>query len=137
VAKLQYDKEFESALNGSGRFSSVSKGKGGSVHVDVDMLNYGNGGAAMVSGFICGFSLFTVPGFGTDNYKLVATARSSAGKSRQYVLDDGVTTVFWLPLIFVAPFKSPMTVVPEVHENMYRNLIQHMERDGVIPKVSN
>src|SRR5689334_24409380 len=44
-----------------------------------------------------GFSLLTIPAFATDNYKMTATASTSSGKSRQYVLDDGVTTVIWLP----------------------------------------
>lgn len=125
------------ALTKSGRFSSMSRGKGGSVHLDVDMLNYGNHGAAAASGFISGFSFLTIPAFGTDNYKLTATASTSTGKSRQYVLDDGVTTVIWLPFIFVAPFSNPTTVVPKVQENMYRNLIEKMESDGMIPKAAN
>jgi hypothetical protein len=125
------------ALNGSERFTSVSQGKGGAVHLDVDMLNHGNGAGAAVSGFISGFSLFTIPGFATDHYKLTVTARSASGKSRQYVLEDGVTTVFWLPLIVATPFSFPTTVVPKVQENMYRNLIQNMENDGILPKAGN
>lgn len=137
VAVDQFTKPLLSAASKSGQFSSVSQGNGGNVHLDVDMLNYGNGGVAMVSGFICGFSLFTIPGFGSDNYKVTATARNSAGRSRQYVLDDGVTTVIWLPMIFVAPFKSPLTVIPGVQENMYSTLIQNMQKDGILTKSGN
>ncbi|GAA5481765.1 hypothetical protein [Haloferula sargassicola] len=124
------------SMNGSGRFSSVRQGQGGAIHVDVNMLNHGNGPAAMASGFLTGFSLFTIPGFATDHYKLTAKARSSSGQSHQYVLEDRVTTVFWLPMIVAAPFNSPQKVVPEVQENMYRNLIQNMENDGLIPRAS-
>ena len=124
------------ALTNSGRFSSVSRGKGGSVHLDLELLNYGNHGAAAVSGFISGFSFLTIPEFATDNYKLTATATAS-GKSRQYVLDEGVTTVIWLPLIVTAPFSNPVTVTPKVQENMYRNLIEKMESDGMISKAGN
>lgn len=124
-------------LNKSGRFTSVGQGKAGDVHVDVDMLNHGNAGAAAASGFITGFSFFTIPGFATDHYKLTATARTSSGKSRQYILDDSMTTAFWLPLIVATPFAFPTTVGPKVHENMYRNLIMNMEKDGILPKASN
>ena len=136
-ARSAAEQPLVNAFNKSGRFTSVSQGKGGAVHVDVDMLNHGNAGAAAVSGFITGFSLFTVPGFATDHYKLTATARTSSGKSRQYVLDDSMTTAFWLPLIVATPFTFPTTVAPKVHENMYRNLMANMERDGLLPKASN
>jgi hypothetical protein len=126
-----------STFNKSERFTSVSQGKGGAVHVDMDLLNHGNPAAAATSGFITGFSLFTIPGFATDHYKLTATARTASGKSRQYVLEDRVTTVFWLPLIVATPFASPTSVYPKVQENMYRNLIVNMERDGILPKASN
>jgi hypothetical protein len=135
VQKLQ--QPLVAALEESGRFSSVREGKGGAVHVDVDMLNHGNAAAAAISGFITGFSFFTIPGFANDNYKLTATARTSSGKSRQYVLEDGVTTVFWLPMIVATPFAFPTQVIPKVQGNMYRNLIQNMENDGVLPKASN
>ncbi|MEK7953940.1 hypothetical protein [Luteolibacter soli] len=124
-------------FNKSERFSSVSQGKGGAVHVDVDMYNHGNKAAAGASGFISGFSLFTIPGFATDNYTLTATARTASGKSRQYKLDDSVTTVFWLPMIVATPFAYPGSVYPKVQENMYRNLLSNMERDGLLPKAGN
>jgi hypothetical protein len=73
-------------------------------------------------------------GFATDNYKLTATARNSSGKLSKYVLNDSVTTVFWLPMIFAMPFSSNANVVPEVRENMYRHLIQKMENDGILLK---
>ena len=131
------EKPLANALNKSQRFTSVSPGKGGAVHVDVDVLNHGNAAAAGVSGFISGFTFLTIPGFATDNYTLTATARTSSGKSRQYTLDESVTTVFWLPLIFATPFAHPGSVYPKVQENMYRNLIVNMERDGILPKASN
>lgn len=137
VENVHAEEPLTAALTKSGRFSSMSRGKGGNVHLDVEMLNYGNHGAAAVSGFISGFSLLTIPAFATDNYKLTATASTSSGKSRQYVLDDGVTTVIWLPFIVTAPFSNPVTAVPKVQENMYRNLIEKMESDGMISKAAN
>ena len=129
-----YEKLLVSALEKSGRFSSVKSGSGGAVHLDVDMLNHGNGGLAFVSGFVSGFTLLAIPGGGSDNYTLTATARTSSGRSRHYRLDDGVTTIFWAPLIFAAPFSSPMKVMPEVQENLFAHLVPAMEKDGMIPR---
>lgn len=125
---------FETTARGSGRFSSVNQGGSGAVRLELDLLNHGDGTSAAISGFISGFSLMTIPGFATDRYRLTAKVQGSSGKSRQYVLDDSVTTVFWLPLIVATPFSSPVTVVPKTQENLYRNLFQKMEADGLLPK---
>jgi hypothetical protein len=92
--------------------------------------------AASTSTWTCisGFTLMAIPGVASDNYKLTVTARSAGGKTRQYVLDDGMTTVIWLPLIVTAPFSNPVAVAPKVNQNMYRNLLQNLENDGMIPK---
>ncbi len=134
AANEQAARPLVAAATHSDRFSSVSSGKGGDVHLDVEMLNYGNGAVAMISGFISGFTFLTIPAVASDNYKVTATARSSSGKSKKYLIDDGVTTVIWLPMIFAMPFNSPTTVIPKVQENMYRDLIQKMAADGIIPK---
>lgn len=129
-----YEKSLVSALEKSGRFSSVRKGKGGAVHVDVDMLNHGNGPAAAASGFISGFTFTVIPAIASDQYKLTADARSSSGRSRRYVLDDGTTIVIWLPMIFAMPTNNPADVVPKVYENMFANLVVGMEKDGLLPR---
>ncbi|RYD62196.1 MAG: hypothetical protein EOP83_15230 [Verrucomicrobiaceae bacterium] len=135
--RAKIEKTMVDAFHKSERFSSVSQGKGGGVHVDVDVRNHGNAAAATISGFISGATFLTIPGFATDHYKLTATARTASGKARQYELNESVTTVFWLPLIVATPFAHPGSVFPKVHENMYRNLIVNMERDGILPKASN
>lgn len=133
----KYAKQITPFLQKSNRFSSITSGKGGDVHVDLDMYNHGNHGAAFASGFITGYTLGIIPGFATDQYKLTATARTSTGKSRQYVLDDSATTVIWLPLIVAMPFNGPTATIPKVHDNMYQNLFQRMEQDGLLPKPKN
>lgn len=128
---------FVSAAQKSGRFSSVSAGGKGDVKVTMHLLNHGNAALAMTSGFISGYTFMIVPGFGTDEYKLTASVRTTSGKSRNYELNESATTVFWLPFLVVTPFKSPGSVIPKVHENMYRNLFSRMEADGLLPKSSN
>lgn len=133
----QVESTFLSAAQKSGRFSSVSSGGKGDVKVNLHLLNHGNAALAMTSGFISGYTFMLVPGFGTDQYKLTASVRTSSGKSRNYELNESATTVFWLPFIVATPFKSPSSVIPKVQENMYRNLFSRMEADGLLPKSSN
>ncbi|HVJ47457.1 MAG TPA: hypothetical protein VM511_13790 [Luteolibacter sp.] len=127
--KAVYRKSLVAAAEKSGHISSVKEGKGG-VHVDVDMLNHGSG--SMVLAFISGFTFTAIPAFAEDNYTLTATARNSSGKTRKYVLDDGVNTIIWLPMIFAMPTNSLTTIVPRTHENMFGNLILQMEKDGFL-----
>ena len=135
--RAKIEKPMVDAFNKSERFSSVSQGKGGGVHVDVDVRNDGNAAAATISGFITGASFLTIPGFATDHYKLTATARTASGQTRRYELNESVTTVIWLPLIVATPFAHPSTTIPKAHENMYRNLMVNMERDGLLTKAAN
>jgi|GEM_PF-2385334 len=125
---------FTAAAQKSGRFSSVTSGGKGDVSVKLHLYNHGNQALAMTSGFISGYTLFVIPGFATDQFKLTASVRTTSGKSRNYELNDAATTVFWLPLIVATPFQSPKTVIPQVHENMYRNLFSRMEADGLLPQ---
>jgi hypothetical protein len=134
AANLAASKLLVNAANRSDRFSSLSTTKRGDVNLEVDMLNYGNAGMAFVSGFICGYTLGIIPAVGTDNFKLTATAKNSAGLSKTYLIDDGVKTVIWLPMIFAMASHNPSEVVPKVHENMYLELFQQMAVDGMIPK---
>jgi hypothetical protein len=130
--KSAYAKSLVAAAEKSGRISSAREGKGGAVHLDVDMLNHGNAATSIISGFISGFTFTAIPAFAADNYTLTATARSSSGKTRKYVLDDGVNTIIWLPMIFAMPTNHPVSVVPKSHENMFGNLLLQMEKDGLL-----
>lgn len=127
-------KPLVSAFEKSGRFTSVKSGAGGAVHVEADMHNHGNLAAAAISGYISGLTFMIIPAVGTDNYTLTATVKTASGRSKKYVLEDGVTTVIWLPMIFAMPVKNPTVVVPEVQENMYRNLLEKMAQDGMLPR---
>lgn len=122
-----YAKALKSAAEKSGRFSSVKQGKGGAVHVNIDVLTQANGAAAYLSGFISGFTFTVIPAVASENYKL-----SADSKSRKYVLEDGSTFVIWAPMIFAMPTNSPNKVIPKVHENLFANLFLQMERDSLL-----
>jgi hypothetical protein len=129
----EFEKTFVDALKESGYFASVLPGNEGSIIIEADMINYGDRTAAAIAGVVGGLSLTIIPVWVTDNYKLTAKVTSSQGKHAIYALDDALTTVIWLPMIVVTPFKSPSTEVHDLWKNMYRNLILKMQQDGFLP----
>lgn len=48
-----------------------------------------------------------------------------------YDLNDKVVIVKWLPMIFLAPFAPPKSVLQEVADNTFASLIVKMKNDGV------
>lgn len=127
------EKEFVDQLKESGYFATLSTDKGGGIQIEADMLNYGSGVPAMIGGFIGGLSLTTIPCWATDNFKVTVKVVSLEGKKTEYVLDDAMTTVIWLPMIVATPFMYPETVSADVRKNLYRNVILKMQQDGVLP----
>lgn len=91
--------------------------------------NWGNQVAAMASGFICGFTFFVIPGFGTDHFTIQAEVRDAQGQSlwkNRY--DDQVTLVIWIgfvPCLFVPPLY-PMPVIRTTLDNIYQHSLQDL-----------
>lgn len=131
--RQQFEKEFVDVLKKSGYFAMLSPGQEGRIHIEADMLNYKDVVADAVGILIGGLSLCTIPIWVTDNYKVTVKVTTSEGKQAEYVLDDAMTTVIWLPMIVATPFKSPIKVSTDVRKNMYRNLILKMQEDGLLP----
>jgi hypothetical protein len=94
-----------------------------------------NSRAAFVAAFITGFSLYTIPSWATAHVHLTATASKSdkSVKLAEYDLRDSMTMVQWLPMIFAFPFANPFSEGKEMEENVYKNLIFAMQKDGVLP----
>ena len=107
-------------LTESAQFASVNEApNGGDVHIDAHLHNYGNP-AAMIPAFITGFSLFTIPSWATDQWRLTAGVGQPGGDQRSYTLEDADVLVQWLPMILATPFKFPGQVIPEVRKNIYK-----------------
>lgn len=89
--------------------------------------------AAVVPAFFTGISFYLIPSWATDNYTINAQVKEYGKKVRIYKIDDSMTTIQWLPLIVVSPFKNMFSVSKEVRKNMWRNLILKMQDDNVLP----
>ena len=127
-----FEKQFVTSLEKSGYFAEIRSKSGSGIHIDADMVNYGNSAAAVGGGLIGGLSLMTIPVWATDGYKMTANVTTAKGVKKEYVLDDAVVTVIWLPMVVLCPFFNPITAVPAVWENMNKTLISKMQQDGLL-----
>lgn len=130
------ENEFLGVLNKSGQFGSATKlGDQGDIDVQARLVNSGSP-AALFPAFLTGLSLYTIPSWVTDKYCITAKVTTRDKKEYRYELVDSMTTVQWLPLIVVAPFKNMIKVSKNVRENMWKNLIVRMEKEGVLAQLS-
>jgi len=100
--------------------------------LQIDLLNYGSGGAAYGAGFITGLTLYLIPSAVTDNYRLDAKLLNRGGEVlKTYSYEDGVRT--WLG-IWVLPVagNTPQEAVDDVWGNMVRTLFRDVLRDGLM-----
>jgi len=131
--RAQLEREFVDVLNESGYFASLSQGIQGEISIQARLVNSGNP-AVIIPAIITGLSLYTIPSWATDNYDVTAKVTAQDGKEHTYQFTDSMTTVQWLPMIVVAPFKNMFNVSKEVRRNIWKNLILKMQEDGVLPK---
>lgn len=130
--RMTLEDEFVSVLKESGYFAMLQPVKNGGIYIEADILNYGSGTAVIIAGVIGGMTLGAIPVWVTDNFKVTVTVTTPEGKRHEYVLDDAITTVIWLPFVFVLPFKTPNKESIDVRKNIYRNLILKMQQDGLL-----
>lgn len=126
------EEEFLDVLRESGYFASLEIEGDHGIKIRARLVNYGSGIGATISGAISGATLCVIPGWATDGYKATVRVNAADKKEHEYILDDAMTTVFWLPMAVVYPFKTPQTVGAEVRKNIYRNLLIRMQQDGIL-----
>jgi hypothetical protein len=117
----------------SGAFTGFQPGIGGeSHHLRLSLDNHGNAGLAAFSGFISGLTFTILPGYAKDEYKLVAEVSRGDQMLKRYEYHDSMSTWIQILLVFAMPFNSPADVSKEVIDNMIRNLIVDLGRDGIL-----
>ena len=127
--------ELLQALEQSEYFSRISKNDiEAEINLSVTFVDSANP-AALIPAFITGLSLFTIPSWATEKFIVTAVAKNKNGNSKQYVVEDSITMVQWLPMIFIFPVKN-FTAIPQVRKNIYRNILMKMKNDGLIYNLS-
>jgi len=124
-------KMFEQAIKESGCCEIVESAKEADVVVDGININENNA-AAILPAFITGFSLYAIPSWVTA--KVHITAQATRGETtKSYDLQDSMTMVQWLPMIFVMPVKgNAIKMGKEVDENTYKTLVVRLKADGLV-----
>ncbi|NKE70783.1 hypothetical protein [Candidatus Manganitrophus noduliformans] len=129
--RKKLEDEFISVFRESGYFASLTPGGQAEMNIEVRLVNSGTP-AAMIPAMITGFSLYTIPSWATDHYTVTAKVTTQDGKEHIYELTDAMTTVQWLPMILVFPFQNMVNVSKQVRQNIWKNLILKMQKDGVL-----
>lgn len=130
------EEEFTSVLNSSGYFQSVTKGEEkADIAIKMKIVNTGDP-SSLIGAVITGLSLYTIPSWATDNFKVVAEVTRKDGLSKTYELKDTTKIVQWLPMMFAFPFNN-FSVITEVRQNMYRKVLADMQKDGFFDAPAN
>ena len=134
-------------LEESGYFASVEPeapavppGPRRHLHLDVRLMHSSgtqNATRVLLHQIACGITLTAIPYWGTDDTRLVAHVRSDDGLEREYVIEDRMTLVAWLPMAAVQiprmalePFIG--SVEERFYRNLFRNLVARMSADGLL-----
>lgn len=79
--------------------------------------------------YISGMTFTIIPCW--VNSKMRITAKVTKGKIvKDYDVKDSMFGMIWAPLIIVAPFLNMVKTENEVHENLYKNLVLQIKKDG-------
>lgn len=110
----------------------VAKDDEGGFHISLAMVNSGDADKAILSGFICGLTLFIIPAYAKDEFTLNAEVKKDGKLVKRYLYRDTMSTWAQLLLIFITPFYWPTNVAEEVWENMVLNFMHDLSRDGIL-----
>ncbi len=89
--------------------------------LEVNIENRGD--ASMIMAFLTGISLYVIPSCATDDYKLEAKLiNNKTEKVNKITMKDSITTCQQLLLLFVMPFKCPISEIKTMQDNFVDNL---------------
>jgi hypothetical protein len=104
----------------------------GGYHVSLTMVNSGDTGKAVLSGFICGLTLFIIPAYAQDEFTLHAEVTKDGRLVKRYLYRDTMSTWVQVLLLFATPFCWPRNVADEVWENMVLSFMIDLSRDKIL-----
>ncbi|TLM69383.1 MAG: hypothetical protein FDZ69_01045 [Deltaproteobacteria bacterium] len=130
--RINLEQEFAGALRESGYFAAVTPHREGDLDVRAHLAVSGDS-ADVIPAALSFVSLGMIPSWATDRYEVVVTVTARTGGEYIYRLSDTTTTVRWLPMIILVPFKKPDEVARLVRMNIWRTLVIRMQEDGLLP----
>lgn len=125
-----HKKNFEDALKSAKCCILVNDAKEADLVLTARAIDENNT-AAIIPAFITGLSLYTIPSWATSKTHIIAEARR-ADKNYTYDLQDQMTMVQWLPMIFAFPFANPFSMEKDMSINVNRVLISKLKADGAL-----
>jgi hypothetical protein len=129
VAAIHKDR-FDKAILGTGCCTIVEAREGADVVLEGTVYDE-NDPSVLLGAVLTGASLYTIPSWA--NIKAHYAAKATAGeKEYAYDLRDSMLMVQWLPLIFLAPFKNPISMEQRMIENIASTLVQRIQNDGLL-----
>ncbi len=85
---------------------------------------------AILTGFISGYTLTIVPGYGRDDFILTAEFRKKDGQLiKKYVYQDHINTWIHLTMLFMMPNHNPRAAINEIYQRMLMNFLYDFSRD--------
>jgi hypothetical protein len=132
-ARSRFEGELVRVLRRTGYFADIDRSPDGEgMGIKVHLLNEGNP-AALPFAVLTGATFYCLPSWAKENYTVECKVKTADGKEYTYELQDSGTLVQWLPMAFVFPFKN-LGEAEKLRMNMYKHLIQRMQKDGILPK---
>jgi hypothetical protein len=121
---------FVNEARNSGLFSSLTTAPA-QYQLKVTVKNTGNLGVAIITGLLSGLTLTIFPGYARDNFEMIVTVMRDNNVVKEYRLNDHVTTITQLLLIFALPFNDRKGAPKAVIRNMTWAILRQMAQDQV------
>jgi len=124
---LRLESEFVDMLRESSYFATCTPGSQGEITIEA-RLNWSVNPAAEFMSLFSALTFSIIPSWATEKWTITAKVITKGRKEHIYQLEDSMTRVMWVPMLFF-PVNSNGEI--EVRKNMWRNLILKMWQDGV------
>jgi hypothetical protein len=114
-------------------FSSMQAGIGSApYHLSIVYNNEGDLWLAAITGFFSGLTFTVLPGYSKDTLLFTIDVKRGDQVLKQYRYQDSMTTWIQLFMVFVMANHWPMTVAEETVDNILRNFLHDLDRDGIL-----
>lgn len=125
-------KEFLEICKESGYFGEFEEGETGDVFIDASLSLEESSPWVLLLAAVSGFTMGAIPCYTNSTYTFEVAVTAQDGRLKRYSYSDGGTFAIWLPLVLVAPFKTPASAIVGTRKNIFRTAIHQMHKDGLL-----